>query len=294
MCNNALPLAIEEHELMTRLFWGICLALLGCQCQFWEKWENYQHRVVTPINANDNPLDENDTLTMPAESPLQNVYLTRTCTAQPPKDVAHAIAQPMILYRGEIVQMGSFPAQNISNPLQVTLSDKSIAALDPNCLDLNNRIVGIATVVHAVKTFLRPDLLAMDPRLVVDAGTLLLLQRRVEQFTEVLVRPGVSSWVLTATLEKNAQEIEAAKLLSRSRELALEHPEEAAQMIQLLQSHWGTTRLVQAIFPPAPAATNGNTSLPANEQPGNDILPASPNVTHSPEPELPAAAPASP
>ena len=146
--------------------------------------------------------------------------------------------------------------------------------------------VAQATNLTVLQRFTRPDLLALVPTRPIEPGSLLFVLRRKEGFCEVNFAGNAVSWVLADALERDATEVEAAKLLHRARQLAERNDAGAEPLLALARQRFAATRLLAALYPPqAPvpvAADNapmgdgvtdpGDTPPPAAEA-GPDVPP---------------------
>lgn len=113
--------------------------------------------------------------------------------------------------------------------------------------------VAQATNLAPLQRFTRPDLLALVAGKAIEPGSLLFVLRRKEGFTLVNYAGNAVGWVLTDALERDANEVEAAKLLHRARQLAERHDATAEALFALARQRFAATRLVAATFPPPTA-----------------------------------------
>lgn len=162
---------------------------------------------------------------------------------------------------------------------RVRLSDgKSGWVKNDNVIDAPRTV--LATNLARVKTFLRPDLLALNASTQLDPGSLLFLMRTKDQFSEVDTGATNTVWVLSAQITADAQEVEAAKLINRARILKQRNDPDAEAALDLAKTHLGLTRLVQTLLlpPPPPPSPVPDPCQPvpsdANAPPGNNALPA--------------------
>ena len=105
--------------------------------------------------------------------------------------------------------------------------------------------VQIATVLGEVEAFDRPDLLALNSKKTVRAGTLLFVLKSKGQFSETNVNGWASAWVLTAKLSHDLNEINVSKMLARARELkAANNASGAEELLKLARSTSGAAKLI--------------------------------------------------
>ena len=105
--------------------------------------------------------------------------------------------------------------------------------------------VQVATVLGEVEAFDRPDLLTLNSKKTVRAGTLLFVQKSKGQFSEVNVNGWTSAWVLTSKLSHDSNEISVSKMLARARELkAANNASGAEELLKLARSTSGATKLI--------------------------------------------------
>ena len=149
-----------------------------------------------------------------------------------------------VLYRGEQVSI----LDNKDDWTHIRTSDEKEGWVKTSQLLLLTG-VEMATVSDKVKTFGRPDLLALSPNRLIDAGTLLFVLRSKDQFSEVNVTGSSSAWVLSDTLLKDPHEVEASKLLNKAHWLQDHNDAGAAQgLLDLARSQFETTKLVQTLL----------------------------------------------
>ncbi|HET8724002.1 MAG TPA: hypothetical protein VFM53_07310, partial [Anaeromyxobacteraceae bacterium] len=128
-----------------------------------------------------------------------------------------------------------------------------------------------ATVLAAALSFDRPDLLAVNPRRKIEAGTLLLVRKTRDLFTEVDAGPGPSAWVLTDRISDRPDDLAAARLVEKGRWLARnDRRVEALEVLALLRSRWPASPLAQALAvdlgevpPEGPTGPTGPTGPPS-------------------------------
>jgi hypothetical protein len=140
--------------------------------------------------------------------------------------------------------------------------------------------VQVATVFEEIKTFSRPDLLALNSSLTLEPGSLLFVLKTKDQFTEVNRFGQRTTWVLSEKLNTEAAEVSAAKLLAKAKWLDDKKDPSAAQVLDLARTQFGGTRLVGMLEAPetpegepepAEGAPEGATPEGGEAKPGEDI-----------------------
>ena len=104
-------------------------------------------------------------------------------------------------------------------------------------------------MLQETETFSRPTLSALTDRKI-SPGTLLLVTKSRDQFSEVNYAGTQTTWILTARHTADEQEIEAGLLLSKARWLEERKDPKAAELRALAQSQFGASRLVQELIAP--------------------------------------------
>jgi hypothetical protein len=194
----------------------------------------------------------------PAERFLTTSTTLRRTPSDPPKPKGDGKAQPggalAFLHRGERVTF--LEAQG--DWARVRASDGLEGWLRSSVL-LPTAGVAEGTVLTTAWAFDRPDLLAVNARRKVDPGTLLLVLKSRELFSEVDLGQGGSAWVLTEGITSRAEDVGAAKLLEKARWLARAgRADEAKEVLALLRSSQPSSPLVPVLAlelgeaPPAP------------------------------------------
>lgn len=139
-----------------------------------------------------------------------------------------------------------------------------------------------ATLAVPADAFDRPDLLAMNARRKIEAGTLLLVVRSRELFSEVNTGGSATAWVLSDRLLAGPRDVMVAKLIEKARWLTrIGKPEDARAVLELARTQFADVALTQALaagqvgapqgaapVPGAQPAAPGPTS-PFASQPGN-------------------------
>jgi hypothetical protein len=165
------------------------------------------------------------------------------------------------LYRGEAVWVRA----DKEGWLDVTLSDESHGWVKKDGL-LMGPALKLATVLNRTRLFSRPDLLALLGGRTVEPGTLLIVLRDKDQFSEVNHNGQQTAWVLSALLVQEPQEVDAAKLVHRARLLQERKDGAADAVIELLRGQFGGTRLMAALNALQPAP-QGPSEPPRGEVP---------------------------
>lgn len=194
------------------------------------------------------------------------------------------------LYRGEQVTV-----QALQGPyLQVQLSDGKSGWTRSEGL-LTGQGVEMVTLLDRAKTFSRPDLLALLAGKQVEPGSLLLLMRRKDAFSEVNVGGSSSVWILSDLIVREPREVEAAKLVQRARVLQDRNASDAAAILDMAKTQFANTRLVQQVLmpPPPPPPVDPNASPEPAPAPAPGIVPTAPEAALGPAPP-PGFAPAVP
>ena len=184
------------------------------------------------------------------------------------------------LYRGEAVWVRA----DKEGWLDVTLSDESHGWVKKDGLLMGPNLK-LATVLSRARLFTRPDLLALFGGRAVEPGTLLIVLRDKDQFSEVNYNGQQTAWVLTALLVQEPQEVDAAKLVHRARLLQERKDPAAGAVIELLQGQFGATRLVAALHALQPAASQAPSAPPSDW--------GAPQEAHEAAPEADVVTPAS-
>jgi len=97
--------------------------------------------------------------------------------------------------------------------------------------------VSEATVLSQAWAFDRPDLLAVNVKRKVEPGTLLLVVKTKELFSEVDLGQGQNAWVLSDRISTQPADVMAAKLVEKARSLLRSgHPDEAKEVLGLLRA----------------------------------------------------------
>lgn len=188
------------------------------------------------------------------------------------------------LYRGEAVQVRAIK----DDWADAALSDESHGWIKQDGLLMGDALQ-LATTLSACRLFTRPDLLALYGNRTIDPGTLIVVLRQKEQFSEVNFGGQQSAWVLTAMLVEDAQEVGAAKLVHRARLLQQRRDPAVSGVLELLHSQFAKTRLVAALAAPKtptePAAADNTADNTAGGKVGS-----TPQTPEAPEQDpVPAA-----
>ena len=140
------------------------------------------------------------------------------------------------LFRGELVTV----LDEKPDWLKVRASDDTegwilaIAAL-------NAEGVQLATVTTETQTFRRPDVTQLDANTKVSVGSLLMRMREKDQFSEVNFSGSRSYWVSTDRLTTQAEEVAAAKVITKIRQIEDKEPQTKAELLTLAESNFAET-----------------------------------------------------
>ena len=160
------------------------------------------------------------------------------------------------LYRGE--QVTVLKVQD--DWAQVKASDENIGWMKKDGL-LPSEGTTLATIFETVKTFNRPDLLALNANRTLDPGSLLVVVKTKDQFSEVNYQGKQTAWVLSEKLNMDGTEIAAAKLVNKVRWLKGKKDPAADQFLELAKSQFSSSKLVgmfdEVTKPDAAAAGEG-------------------------------------
>ncbi len=123
---------------------------------------------------------------------------------------------------------------------------------------LGDEGVSEGTVLAQAWAFDRPDLLAVNVKRKVEPGTILLVVKTRELFSEVDVGQGQHVWILSDRVSTQPADVMAAKLVEKARTLARSgHGDEAKQVLDLLR-----TRLPDSPLTPLLAVELGEAAPP--------------------------------
>ncbi len=150
---------------------------------------------------------------------------------------------------------------------QVRASDESEGWVKKSAL-LPGLGVAEATLAAQADAFDRPDLLAVNVRRKIEPGTLLLVVRSRELFSEVNTGGGPSAWVLSDRLLTGPRDVMVAKLVEKARWLVRTGKAEDAKAV---------LELARARFPDVPL-----TQILATEMLGQDASTAAPAPAPAP------------
>jgi SH3-like domain-containing protein len=148
-----------------------------------------------------------------------------------------------------------------------------------------------ATVLIPTDTFERPDMLAMNPKRKIEPGSLILVIKSRDLFSEVNLAGSSTTWVLTNALVTDARVIDQAKLIDKARYLiAAKKDDEAKAVLATLRSGYSDSPLPDVLAkelgePPA------NGAVPAAGEPtpaANQPAQPSGGANNEPPPAQPA------
>jgi hypothetical protein len=124
--------------------------------------------------------------------------------------------------------------------------------------------VAEATVLSQAWAFDRPDLLAVNVKRKLEPGTLLLVLKSRELFSEVEAGQGPTAWVLSDRVVANPEDVQAAKLVEKARWLSRNgRPDEARDVLAVLRTRLPGSPLVPVLavelgeMPPPDAPLGG-------------------------------------
>ncbi|HEU4384400.1 MAG TPA: SH3 domain-containing protein [Anaeromyxobacteraceae bacterium] len=105
-----------------------------------------------------------------------------------------------------------------------------------------------ATLAAPADAFDRPDLLAVNARRKIEPGTLLLVVRSRELFSEVNTGGGPNAWVLSDRLLTGPRDVMVAKLVEKARWLVKAgRPDDARAVLDLARAQFGDVPLTQVL-----------------------------------------------
>ncbi len=173
-----------------------------------------------------------------------------------------------MLYRGETVtlleQQGDWSHIRMSDGKEGWMKSAALLPGDG---------VSMATVVDDVKTFSRPDFTTVLTKLKLSPGSVLFVtKKKDETFSEVNYSGTQTAWVEDAKLVRDANEVAAARVVSRAKALDESKDDEAkkaaAEMWDLANSKFKDTQVVQKVTAAAtPATTEAQQPVnPASQQ----------------------------
>ena len=130
---------------------------------------------------------------------------------------------------------------------RVRASDETVGWMKKGLL-LPGLGVTEATLLQPADAFERPDLLALNARRKIEPGTLVLVVRDRELFSEINLSSGASAWVLSDRLSRNPRDVMVAKLAEKARWLVKAgKPDEAKEVLALARSQFADVPLVQLL-----------------------------------------------
>lgn len=166
---------------------------------------------------------------------------------------------------------------------QVRASDESQGWVKKSAL-IPGTGVTEATLAAPVDAFDRPDLLAVNVRRKIEAGTLLLVVRSRELFSEVNTGGSATAWVLSDRLLSGPRDVMVAKLIEKARWLTrIGKPEDARTVWELARSQFADVPLTQVLGAELGAAPGGGAPVPG-AQPGAQAGAPGPTSPFAPQP----------
>jgi SH3-like domain-containing protein len=172
------------------------------------------------------------------------------------------------LNRGEKVEV----LGNDGDWTHIKASDGSDGWLKTNRLVLADENTQVATLFTDGKVFDRPDLLALATDRKMEPGSLVFVISTKDQFSEVNYPKtsvaDVHAWALTSDLVTDPNEVEAAKIIAKVKELRAANDPGAKQMEDLARSQYATSKLLSLLDQPVePAPADRATDAPATDAP---------------------------
>ncbi len=130
---------------------------------------------------------------------------------------------------------------------QVKASDETAGWVKRGLL-LPAQGVSEATLLAPADAFDRPDLLAVNARRKIEPGSLVLVVRSRELFSEVNTSSGANAWVLTDRLSTVPRNVMAAKLVEKARWLVRAgKADEAKGVLELARKEFSDVPLVEIL-----------------------------------------------
>ncbi|HEY6105012.1 MAG TPA: SH3 domain-containing protein [Anaeromyxobacteraceae bacterium] len=150
---------------------------------------------------------------------------------------------------------------------QVRASDESQGWVKKSAL-LPGLGVAEATLAAQADAFDRPDLLAVNVRRKIEPGTLLLVVRSRELFSEVNTGGGPSAWVLSDRLLTGPRDVMVAKLVEKARWLVRTgKPEDARAVLDVARTQFGDVPLTQVLATELEGTDGGAPAAPPGVPP---------------------------
>jgi hypothetical protein len=221
--------------------------------------------------------------------PADQVYLTAATTLRREPTEASKVTGPRskqtvsntlaVLQRGEKATL----VESRGEWARVKASDETVGWLKAGLL-LPAAGVTEATLLEPADAFDRPDLLAVNAKRKIDPGTLVLVVRARELFSEVNLSSGANAWVLSDRLSTAPRQVNAAKLIDKARWLVRSgRTDEAKAILELARREFADVPLVEVLARdlgelPDGGPTDGGTppaAVPApSPSPGQPAQPA--------------------
>ncbi len=177
---------------------------------------------------------------------------SRVPGSSPRATVANFVAW---LQRGEKVTV----VESRQDWARVRASDETEGWLRRNVL-LPAQGVTEATVLAEADAFDRPDLLAVNATRKVEPGTLVLVVRSRELFSEVNLSSGASAWLLTDRLSSLPRNVMMAKLIEKARWLVRTgKADDAKAVLALARKEFADVPLVEVLAQELGEAPDGGT-----------------------------------
>lgn len=192
----------------------------------------------------------------PTVDPAAAVYITQAATLKRAasnqakvddgkgKQVSNWLAT---LYRGEKVNLAKDAQGGGSNDYRLVKTSNDMTGWIKKSALLTGIDVREAVTSEQIEIFDRPDMLALNTKKKVPAGTLLFVTKQREPFSEVNIGDSQSGWVLSTKLVSDAKEIMVAKLFAKARAMRDSKSGSAEELVKLARSNFSDARLVEVM-----------------------------------------------
>lgn len=198
---------------------------------------------------------------------------------KPKQMISNSLA---LLQRGEKVTL--LESRDVWAKVKAT--DETIGWLKASLL-LPAAGVTEATLLETADAFDRPDLLAVNTKRKIEPGTLVLVVRARELFSEVNLSSGTNAWVLSDRLSTAPRQVNVAKLIDKARWLVRAgRATDAKAVLELARREFADVPLIEVLANELGESPDGGPSdggNPPADTPGSN-----------PEPATPPASPANP
>ncbi len=161
---------------------------------------------------------------------------------------------------------------------QVRASDETQGWVKKSAL-LPGLGVAEATLGAQADAFDRPDLLAVNARRKIEPGTILLVVRSRELFSEVNTGGGPSAWILSDRLLTGPRDVMVAKLFEKARWLVKTgKPEDARAVLDLARARFADVPLTQILATELEGPEGGPAAAPPGVPPPVSPFQAAPGA----------------